>query len=282
MTLLDSCERLKIDDPMIPKWKDVLANLTPYPTNENGLMISASMPVEVSHRHYSHLLMAYPLHILTPEGPDGDANRALIEKTFEHWSGMTSGFRGFSFSGASSISSLLGKGDDAAKWMNNWFDTNLKFKVTPNTMYVEAGPVIESPLSGAAAINDMLLQSWGGKLRVFPGVSSAWKDVSFENLRGEGAFLVTATRKDGKTTLVQVKSLAGEPCVVVTDMENPLPVGMAGVGGVMPVKQVGPREYEVHLAKGETVVLTPGGASAELTVSPVGTEEGKWNYWGVK
>ena len=43
-TLLDVTARLKIDDPQIPQWKDTLARLTPYPTNENGLMVSASMP----------------------------------------------------------------------------------------------------------------------------------------------------------------------------------------------------------------------------------------------
>src|SRR5205085_613779 len=40
-TLLDICDRLKIDDPLIPRWKDTLARLTDYPTDKNGLMISA-------------------------------------------------------------------------------------------------------------------------------------------------------------------------------------------------------------------------------------------------
>ena len=37
---------------------------------------------------------------------------------------------------------------------------------------MESGPVIETPLSGAQCIHDMLLQSWGGKIRVFPAVPS--------------------------------------------------------------------------------------------------------------
>jgi hypothetical protein len=149
-------------------------------------------------------------------------------------------------------------------------------------MYAEAGPVIESPLSGAASVNDMLLQSWGGKLRVFPGVADAWKDVAFQNLRGEGAFLVTAARKQGKTAFIQIKSLAGEPCRIVTDMENPFPAGMAGVGGQIPVKPLAPHEYELLLKKGETMTLTPGGAITDLTLAPVQTDQSKWNYWGVK
>ena len=64
-TLVATCDRFKIDDPLIPKWKETLAKLVPYPTDENGLMVSASVPFAVSHRHYSHLLMVYPLHIIT-------------------------------------------------------------------------------------------------------------------------------------------------------------------------------------------------------------------------
>lgn len=89
-------------------------------------------------------------------------------------------------------------------------------------MYMESGPVIETPLSGAQCIHDMLLQSWGGKIRVFPAVPSQWKDVQFKDLRTEGAFLVSAVRKDRKTSFIRIKSLAGEPCILRTDMANPV------------------------------------------------------------
>lgn len=89
-------------------------------------------------------------------------------------------------------------------------------------MYMESGPVIETPLSGAQCIHDMLLQSWGGKIRVFPAVPSQWKDVQFKDLRTEGAFLVSAVRKGGKTSFIRIKSLAGEPCILRTDMANPV------------------------------------------------------------
>ena len=50
----------------------------------------------------------------------------------------------------------------------------------------------------------MLLQSWGGKVRVFPSVPAAWSDVSFTDLRAEGGFIVSATRRAGKTVSVSV------------------------------------------------------------------------------
>jgi hypothetical protein len=48
----------------------------------------------------------------------------------------------------------------------------------------------------------MLLQSWGGKLRIFPAVPGQWKDAAFENLRAEGGFIVSARRVAGKTVSV--------------------------------------------------------------------------------
>ncbi|WJH36462.1 hypothetical protein N6H14_12245 [Paenibacillus sp. CC-CFT747] len=67
--------------------------------------------------------------------------------------------------------------------------------------------MMETPLSGAEAIHDMLLQSWGGTLRIFPAVPEEWQDAAFHDLRTEGAFLVSAMRKNGVTEWIRVKSL---------------------------------------------------------------------------
>lgn len=41
-------------------------------------------------------------------------------------------------------------------------------------------------------------------------------------MRTESAFLVSAVRKDGITQFVRVKSLAGAPCLLSTDLEGPI------------------------------------------------------------
>jgi hypothetical protein len=69
--------------------------------------------------------------------------------------------------------------------------------VFPTTMYAEGNPVIESPLSFATSVHDMFLQSWGGKIRVFPATPEKWGDVAFEDLRTQGAFLVSAKKQGG-------------------------------------------------------------------------------------
>jgi hypothetical protein len=93
--------------------------------------------------------------------------------------------------------------------------------------------VFGEELATMAPMQEMMIQSWDGILRVFPG----WpRDVkaSFRDLRAEGAFLVSASWADGKVAAWQVKSEAGGICrlypawdgpVTVTDKEgNAIPV----------------------------------------------------------
>jgi hypothetical protein len=270
-TLLAICDRLDVDDPLIPKWQDTLERLIPYPVDENGFMISASVPFRESHRHYSHLMMIYPLHTMSLEQPE---NRALVEKSLDHWMGLESALRGYSYTGASSISALMGRGDDALEYLDKLLAAR-RFPIHPNTMYTEAGPVVETPLSGAASIQDMLLTSWGDKIRVFPAVPTAWGDVTIHRMRAEGAFLVSAARRGGVTQFVRIESLAGEPCRVVTDLVDPQTDGAA-------LRKVGDREYELTLAPGEAAMLTPRGASDEPVVEPVEIPADQANPWGLK
>ena len=258
LTLIQSAERLKIDDPLLPKWKTVLEELTPYPMDENGLFIGRNTPYAFSHRHYSHLLAAYPLYTLNKEHPE-DVD--LIERSLHFWQSKTGAHQGYSLTGASSILSALGKGNDALVYLNKLFGRFLSV----NTLYRESGPVIETPLSGAQSIHDMLLQSWGGKIRVFPAVPDAWQDVAFDGLRTEGAFKVSANRKAGKTEFIQVKSLAGEPCILVTDIARPFFKGKRH----LEVKQLGEHTYQVDLQKGEEMLVYPEGTSPDLIIHPI-------------
>lgn len=211
--------------------------------------------------------MFYPLHLLHPNQP---GSRELMEKSVEHWHSLPGNILGFSYTGASLLYASFGKGDKALEKLEGLFQLTLR----PNTMYMESGPVIETPLSGAQCIHEMLLQSWGKKIRVFPAVPSAWRDVQFQHLRTEGAFLVSAIRRCGKTVSIEIESLSGEPCLLQTDMENP--VVRAGSCALQP-KAKG--EYLLDLKRGETVIITSSAVS-DFQIAPV-EGEGK-NFFGLK
>ena len=125
----------------------------------------------------------------------------------------------YKFTGSSSLSAALGDGDEALRQLQRALTIPPKGPtVRENTLYSENGwPTFESPISAARSVLDMLIQSWGGTIRVFPACPSQWQDVAFHDLRAEGAFLVSAVRKAGKTQWVRIKSLAGEPCRVQID-----------------------------------------------------------------
>ena len=263
-TLIGSCEHLRLDDPRLPRWRDVLAHLTPPPVDETGLMVGRGRALDASHRHYSHLLSIYPLHLLTPEKP---VDRALIETSLAHWVGAPAKHRGYSHTGAGSIYEILGRGDPALDQLHLLLDQWIK----PNTMYTEAGPVIETPLSALCTVHEMFLQDWDGRLRVFPAVPGTWPDASFTTLRADGAFLVSGVRHGGKTAWVKIESLAGEPCrLTVRDWATA--VIRAGSGKIgSPVTTTGEGEFTLVLPKGGSVTLASDAASPLPDLSPVVT-----------
>jgi hypothetical protein len=64
-----------------------------------------------------------------------------------------------------------------------------------------------------ATINEMLMQSYEGVIRLFP----CWNkksDASFTNLRADGAFLVSAELKDEEISSIKIQSLKGRVCNV--------------------------------------------------------------------
>ena len=266
-TLLEITQRLNINDPMTDKWKDVQNRLTAYPMDENGFLMGRDVPYAFSHRHYSHLLSVYPLYLVNEGKSD------LIQKSLHFWQSKKGSLEGYSMTGASSISSAIGNGDQALYYLNGLFGQFLR----PNTMYKEAGPVIETPLSGAQSIHDMLLQSWGNKIRVFPAVPSSWKDLAFDHFLTEGAFEVSAARKAGQTTFIELHSRMGEPCTLVTDIKQPVFKGKRNYK----VSSKGNNTYEIDLKKGESVLIYPSGtAQTTFTINPV--ENGKGNTFGMR
>ncbi|MGO1056165.1 glycosyl hydrolase family 95 catalytic domain-containing protein [Crossiella sp. CA198] len=260
-TLLESVRLLRIHDPLAARWQEVLDKLVDYPVDGNGFMIGAGAPFAKSHRHYSHLLMVYPLYLVNAEQPE---HRDLIDRSLKHWISFEGALRGYSFTGAASISSQFGRGDDALKYLRELVARFLQ----PNTMYYEAGPVIETPLSGMQSLHDMLCQSWGGIIRIFPAVPGDWSEVTLHDFRTEGAFLVSAVRRKGKTDFVRIRSLAGEPCRVRTGIPGRLAVRDSH-GRPHRYKQGADNTIEIELRRGEEVIVHAAGARPDLTIAPV-------------
>lgn len=246
-TLLDTAGRLRVDDPRAGRWREILARLVPYHRNEQGVMIGANVPLAESHRHYSHLLWLYPLR------------ESLDRRSFEHWASMRERWHGYSFAAASSMETLFGNPEEALSYLRFFIDGNVvdNCAITPNTMYREGSNfAVESPLAAAQSLLDMVVQSHGGVVEVFPAVSATWGDVSVERLRAQGAFVVDASRDGGRTDWIRVRSEAGEPLRLRHGIAGPFEVRDER-GRPLPYR--GTDTIEIPLRKGATAVVARRG-----------------------
>lgn len=227
----------------LQRWAETSSKLPAFPTNDQGFMIGRDQPLAVSHRHFSHLMMIYPLDLVSPDVP---ADRAITERSLAHWIGLEGALEGYSFVGASAISSRLGNGDKALGYLSEL----IRRFVRRNTMYTEAGPVIETPLATAQAVHEMLLQTRDNAVHVFPAMPAQWKDATFRDLRVPGASLVSAERREGRTTLVTIRSLAGQPMRLHLPKGSSLqPVGLPSSRW----QQDGPLTFDLRMHRGEVL-----------------------------
>jgi hypothetical protein len=104
----------------------------------------------------------------------------------------------------------------------------------------------------------------------------SWSDLVFHNLRAEGAFLVSARRAAGKTQWVRVKSLAGEPCQIKTDLTGDVKIQ----GGLM--NALGDGVFELKLLKGGEALLYSGEAPPSPVAAPLSADPAKAYHFGMR
>jgi len=255
LTLLKASKRLGIEDPLIPRWRDVATRLVDFPVCDKGFKQGRDKPLMEQHRHLSHLLMIYPLYLANIEQ---EGMREALTNSMQQSLALNSSDDNAAMvqTHAVPIATALGEGGHALRGLA----FHQKDILTNGLWACSGNPCIESTLSLANNIQEMLLQSWCDPakdepvvIRLFPALPAEWRDVEFHDLRTEGAFLVSARRVGGKTQWVEIKSLAGEPCRVKTDILAPTFISARPVLS----KQRAPGLYELKMEKGESVVIAP-------------------------
>ncbi|MBU2877945.1 MULTISPECIES: glycosyl hydrolase family 95 catalytic domain-containing protein [Aliiglaciecola] len=286
-TLIDLNQNYDIQDPLADEWQHILDNIVGFQIDENGLRIGKDIPFSKPHRHYSHLLPFYPLAVITPEKPE---NKQLLRTSVDHWleTSMNKNIKidampvtGYTATGATSIYAMLGDSVKAYQYLDYFIQHQ---NVSPTTMYSESRnyPVIESPLSYATSVHDMLLQSWGGKIRVFPASPAHWQELAFYQLRTQGAFLVSASKQQGITQFVEVQSLAGKPLVIQTDIDNPKIYIQGKLANETQAFRDDSGFYQIKLSKGERAILTKANIeNTALSIKPTPINPEEWNMFGL-
>ena len=244
------------------RWQKLVDRLDPLAVEgENGpLRLAPHESLAESHRHHSHLMAIHPLGTLTVEGSDRD--RKVIAASLGQIERLgTQSWCGYSFSWMACMAARAAQPETAAKYLDlylkafisrNGFHLNGDYKRLGYSAFSYRPFTLEGNFAAGQAVHEMLLQSWGGVVRIFPAVPAHWADVSFEDLRAEGGYRVSARRKEGRTVAVSIRA-EHDGRLRLRDPFGGRPASWSR-GDV--TRSQG--DYLVNLRAGETLEGTPG------------------------
>lgn len=208
--LLDISARIGFDEERREKWQHILDHISDYPTMEqNGkttfrLTERGSDLCDTNTVHLQHI---YPTGALGRES--GERWMEIAVNSFwdgERWDD-SNGFCSY-FPCAARL------GIDPELILSKLREI-IGQHAYGSTAFDFGGGGIENCSTIPATINEMLLQSYEGVVRLFPDWTRT-KDASFKSLRADGAFLITASIKNGEIN-AEIYSEKGETLV----LENP-------------------------------------------------------------
>lgn len=205
------------------RWRAALDEMPPPALGADGaLLVAEGHPLKASHRHFSHLMAIHPLGMIDrSQGPEA---KRIITATLEEMERLGTGWwTGYSFSWMASVAARAGDGDAAEQALDlfarafvlrNSFHCNGDQSGEGHSRFTYRPFTLEGNFAFAAGLNEMLLQSHTGVIELFPAIPEQWADLSFDNLRAAGAFVVSAEREAGQTVCVTIESETGSVPVV--------------------------------------------------------------------
>lgn len=208
------------------KWNEIGTEWPELAIDEkSGLMFAPHAPYDVSHRHFSHLVAYHPLGLI--DFSQGEESRNIIENTIATLEELGSkAWVGYSFSWLGNLKARAFDGEGSAEILRI-FATSF---CLPNSFHVNGDQsgkgyfdftyrpfTLEGNFAFAAGFQEMLIQSHTGLIHIFPAIPADWQDVQFDQLRTEGAFLVSAKKESGMVTAVEIVSTMGG----VLKLKNP-------------------------------------------------------------
>lgn len=201
------------DQQQAEKWRKLLAEFPDYAkTEKSELMFARTLPYEESHRHFSHLMAIHPLGLIKWE--DGAEAQKTITNTVALLDKIGPDFWcGYSYAWLANLKARAKDGAGAKEALSifaeafclpNSFHANgdqtklgySKFNYRPFTL--------EGNFAFAAGLQEMMLQSYAGFIEIMPALPIEWNDAAFDNLRAEGAVLVSAKKQNGNIVKVSL------------------------------------------------------------------------------
>lgn len=249
---LEAAEVLGDTAPLLDRIRELYGHLPPYPVAAEGmwgtpLKDSPDAPDNLWLRHPMVLMPIYPIGEFDPLTSDAEAMRIASDTVDFAFDRSELGV--FQGSWIAAACARLGRGNDAIRAL---YERGLDHMLRTNGLTAEATDrfmnycligrqplyypcMMEFTGEMLAAVEEMLLASYNGVIRVFPALPDgapeytdafrygypiqehrhrtasypAWRDVSFERLLAKGAFEVSAALADGELSYIRINSKCG-------------------------------------------------------------------------
>ena len=205
-TLEGYAEHLGIENA---PYTELLEKLDSFAISPSGIMmLDRERLLHESHRHFSHMMALYPLHLINY---DTEEHKRIYRHSLLQLDTLGTGkWTGFSFAWAAQLYAMTLNGNAAYEKLrafaigfvtDNGFHLNGDFKNYGFSCFKYRPFTLESLFAYCDAIQEMLLQNHQGYLHAFPALPNEWKrKIAFRHLRAYGGILVSAEMKDGKLT----------------------------------------------------------------------------------
>lgn len=200
----------------VDEYDEILAKLDDIAIDGSGVvMLDKTQKLPETHRHFSHLMCLYPLHLINY---DTEAHKRIYNATLQDLETLGSGmWVGFSFAMAAQIYAMAKRGNSAYEKIyqfckgfvcENGFHLNGDYKYYGYTQWHYRPFTLESSFGFCDALHEMLLQDHQGFIELFPAIPTEWQTgmISFKNLRSQGGILISAMFKNGAVVKLNVKS----------------------------------------------------------------------------
>ena len=194
-------------------WQMLNEQLPELDTDKEGaLTFAKGFSYDQSHRHFSHAMAIHPLGLL--DWSQGEKSQKIIRATIQKLEDYgPDWWCGYSYSWCGNMKARAFDGEGAADklrifaecfCLRNTFHANGDQTKSGKSKFTYRPFTLEGNFAFASGIQEMLLQSHTGIIRVFPAIPAGWSNVSFDNLRAMGAFLISAEKQNGKITKLRI------------------------------------------------------------------------------
>jgi hypothetical protein len=226
--MMDVSSFLKIDENRQAKWQDIRNRISDFPLGETNGRIALKNAEKSPSAWVNRVdgLSRVSIHgVLLPGGVAGPISTPKLDKILlsdiSHWKDKAESPPDWGNTLGNGIETCF-PGAIRAGYNPDEILYYLKARIAaqslPNLWITQSGGGTETLAAVPLTINEMLLQSYEGVVRVFANWNHA-NDASFDKLRAYGAFVISSKLRNGNVEYVSLVSEKGRTCTI----ENPWP-----------------------------------------------------------